>query len=127
MEKKSSTIIAFEKGFSRYVNSCLSRASRDYFRRLNREYQRLVPYDENVPEVGFTCKIIVCPFIHVEKRLSLSQAMQSLSPSERKLLYLKFYGERTDKEIANLFGVTRQAITKSKINLLIRLKSYIDC
>ena len=53
--------------------------------------------------------------------------MQILSPSERKMLYLKFYWERTDKEIARLFGVTRQAVTKSKINLLIKLKSLMDC
>lgn len=127
MEKKQSTIIAIEKGFSSYVNSCLSRASRDYFRRLKREYQRLVPYEEHVQELSLTCRIVVCPFIYVEKRISLEQAMQILSPSERQMLYLKFYRERTDKEIARMFGVTRQAVTKSKINLLIKLKSLMDC
>jgi DNA-directed RNA polymerase specialized sigma subunit len=46
-----------------------------------------------------------------------------LDSNEKKLLYLKFHLEKTDKEIVQALGVTRQAVTKSKMILLDKLKA----
>lgn len=73
---KSRTSTAVEKGFSSYVKMCLNRASRDFFRRHKREYQRLVPY-EDIPEIVLSCSVTVYPFLHVEKYLTLEQAVQT--------------------------------------------------
>lgn len=34
--------------------------------------------------------------------------------TQRKLLFLKFYEEKTDAEIANLLGLSQEAVSKTK-------------
>ncbi|MGC6589186.1 sigma-70 family RNA polymerase sigma factor [Paenibacillus sp. Dod16] len=120
------TRIAVEKGFSSYVKSCLRHASRDFFKKLYYESAPLKPFDETSSDLYITLNIFDSPFVHAVEYASLFQAIQKLSPTEKKVLYMKFYKDMTDQEIASTFGVTRQAITKSKLLLLVRLRRYMD-
>ncbi|WP_411722737.1 sigma factor-like helix-turn-helix DNA-binding protein [Paenibacillus peoriae] len=56
----------------------------------------------------------------------LSEAIKTLRPSERKVLYLKFMQDQTDKEIAESLGSTRQAATKLRKKVLLKLKSHLE-
>ncbi|MNW67751.1 sporulation sigma factor SigF [compost metagenome] len=60
------------------------------------------------------------------QQLWLLQPLSSLSISEQRLIYLKFFEEKTDQQIAVLLGVSRQAVTKSKIIVLDKLKRRMD-
>ncbi|MDF2923945.1 MAG: hypothetical protein K0R57_2859 [Paenibacillaceae bacterium] len=126
MSTSESTIEAVEKGFSSYVKSCLRHASRDYFKKLHRDYYHLRSFDELACEVNIILNICANPINEIEENAILSEAIGTLSASEKRVLYQKFIQEKTDKEIALSVGVTRQAITKSKINVLVKLKSQLE-
>ncbi|WP_431091372.1 sigma factor-like helix-turn-helix DNA-binding protein [Paenibacillus sp. 8b26] len=57
---------------------------------------------------------------------SLSQAVADLSIIEKKVLFLKFYKDKTDREIAETLGVSRQAISKLRKTILVKLKYYME-
>ncbi|WP_044482110.1 sigma-70 family RNA polymerase sigma factor [Paenibacillus antibioticophila] len=114
---------AVEKGFSNYTKVCLKHASRDYFKKLYRD-SVLVPFDECEPKIAINIRTSTT--ITFEDYAALSQAIETLSSSEKKVLYLKFFQDKTDKEVAQFIGVTRQAITKSKSNVLVKLKSHLE-
>lgn len=57
---------------------------------------------------------------------SLYEALSSLKPLEKRLIYLKFYKEYTDRQVATILGVSRQAVTKAKKKLLEKLKIKLE-
>lgn len=120
------TCEAVERGFSIYVKHCLRNASRDYFKKLYRDYFHARPFDAVAFETNNTLDIWTSMTVSIEDLTVLSQAIETLSSSEKKVLYLKFFQDKTDKEIAQFIGVTRQAISKSKTNVLVKLKSHLE-
>lgn len=38
---------------------------------------------------------------------------------------MKFFEDMTDKDIAEVLGITKQAVNKSKAQLLIKLRKYM--
>ncbi|TYA14781.1 sigma-70 family RNA polymerase sigma factor [Paenibacillus faecis] len=121
------TCEAVEKGFSIYVKHCLRHASRDYFKKLYRDSFHAIPFDAVAFETNNNAlDIWTSTTVTIEDLTVLSQAIKTLSSSEKKVLYLKFFQDKTDKEIAQFIGVTRQAISKSKTNVLVKLKSHLE-
>ncbi|MEI2394770.1 MULTISPECIES: sigma-70 family RNA polymerase sigma factor [Paenibacillus] len=121
MRNNNHFIEAVEKGFSSYIKSCLQHASRDYFKKLNRESYRVAPLDESAHEIDVVVGSFTTSAI-VDDYASLSQALDNLTTLEKKVIYLKFYQDKTDKEIAQILGVSRQAISKFKTTILVKLK-----
>ncbi|MFB5677926.1 sigma factor-like helix-turn-helix DNA-binding protein, partial [Paenibacillus terreus] len=80
--------------------------------------------DECEPKIAINIRTSTT--ITFEDFAVLSQAIETLSFSEKRVLYLKFFQDKTDKEIAQFIGVTRQAITKSKSNVLVKLKNHLE-
>lgn len=126
MGSELSTCEAVEKGFSIYVKQCLRHSSRGYFKKLYRDSVYVKLFDEDTFEANNTLNIRTSPTVTIEDITVLSQAIEMLSSSEKKVLYLKFFQDKTDKEIAQFIGVTRQAISKSKTNVLVKLKSHLE-
>lgn len=48
-----------------------------------------------------------------------------LNTNEKKILFMKFFEDMTDKDIAEVLGITRQAVSKSKAQLLIKLRKFM--
>lgn len=116
-----------EKGFSRYIQSCLYHTSRDFFRKIDREFRYTEPLDEDTDGNHLTIDFFVPPTAaYVEAQECLFSAIRALNPMEKKLLFLKFYEEKTDTEIAHMLGLTQQAVSKTKRLLLDKLKSQLE-
>lgn len=115
---------AVERGFSIYVKQCLRHASRDFFKKFYRDnfHDRL--FDEVLFDTNDTLR--TGTIVPIEDSTVLSQAIETLNASEKKVLYLKFFQDKTDREIAQFIGVTRQAVSKSKMNILVKLKSHLE-
>ncbi|MGV2881689.1 sigma-70 family RNA polymerase sigma factor [Paenibacillus taichungensis] len=127
MKNGQKEILAVEKGFSRYIQTCLFHTSRDFFRKIDREYHRTEPLNEDFDTDALNVTInFFSSTLYVEAHEYLRSAIQTLNPMEKKLLFLKFYDEKTDAEIANSFGLTQQAISKSKKLLLDKLKNQLE-
>lgn len=127
MRKHGTDLKAVEKGFSSYVKSCLYHSSNHFFNRINKEKTIFKPFDELNNEVNIhVVNIFFTTTNHVEEREWLSQALHLLTPVEQKIIHQKFILDKTDQEIADQFGVSRQAITKSKSHILVKLKRYME-
>lgn len=119
-------ISAVEKGFSSYVKSCLTHKSGNFFRSYNQEKNRIRSTTEFNEES--LLRISECPtqFTSFDEEESLFEVIRSLNSLERRLIYLKFYEEKTDREVAKILGVSRQAVTKAKKKLLVKMKKRIN-
>lgn len=113
-----------EKGFSIYIKLCLKHASRDFFIKLYRDSFHVEPFDEY--ESILTFDFWTNSTLTIEDSAILLQAIETLNSSEKMVIHLKFFQGKTDKEIAQMIGVTRQAISKSKANVLVKLKSHLE-
>ena len=51
--------------------------------------------------------------------------MSGLGDTERKVLYERFYNERSQREIAEEIGVSQMYISRMERRLLERFRSYI--
>ncbi|WP_181593043.1 sigma factor-like helix-turn-helix DNA-binding protein [Paenibacillus sp. YN15] len=49
-----------------------------------------------------------------------------MNSMEKRLLFAKFYEEKTDTEIARTLGITQQAVSRAKRLLLDKLKSHLE-
>ncbi|RAU96881.1 sigma-70 family RNA polymerase sigma factor [Paenibacillus sp. YN15] len=115
-----------EKGFSRYIHACLFHTSRDFFRRIDRELLCTKPLDEETDGIYLMMNRFSSPIVYAEAQECLLSVIRALNPMERKLLFMKFYEEKTDAEIAQLLGITQQAVSKTKRMLLGKLKSRLE-
>jgi RNA polymerase sigma factor (sigma-70 family) len=117
---------AVEKGFSVYIKLCLQHVSRDYFTKFNRDLYRVRPLDEMEDQQNLLQSIPMYNTSSIEEVDILSDAIQKLNFIEKKILYLKYIQDKTDKDIAYSIGVTRQAISKSRTNALRKLKIQLE-
>lgn len=113
------------KAFINYAKKCLKHARKDYYRKENRELYRLT----FLSDLPFDIGILGIPshLYPSEDYILLLQASTKLklSANEKKILFMKFFEDKTDKEIAKALGVSRQAVSKSKSQLLNKLRKYM--
>ena len=55
----------------------------------------------------------------------LREGVKELSPIERRIVYYLFFEERSEKEVAEIFSISQQAINKRKIKILKKLKNFL--
>lgn len=113
------------RSFISYAKKCLKHAKRDYFKKENRELYRLT----FLSDLPFDIGILDMPshLYPSEDYILLLQAGSKLklSVNEKKILFMKFFEDKTDKEIAKALGISRQAVSKSKSQLLNKLRKYM--
>ncbi|QQZ61229.1 sigma-70 family RNA polymerase sigma factor [Paenibacillus sonchi] len=120
---------AVEKAFSSYVKTCLRHSSRDYFRKMLHHSAHTTLLDERkIRNYSLSVSIYLPSLLQVEDKQAILQIINelNLSPVEKKILYLKYVRDQTDKDIANSLGITRQAVSKTKAHTLIKIKSYFN-
>ncbi len=64
-------------------------------------------------------------YTRVEDRDVIEKIMSGLGETERKVLYERFYNERSQREIAEEIGVSQMYISRMERRLLERFRSYI--
>lgn len=65
-------------------------------------------------------------FASAEARVTLAQALTGLTPRERRILEMRFFGDFTQAEIGAAEGVTQMQISRLLKNLLGRLRDRIE-
>lgn len=61
----------------------------------------------------------------IELRLCLEQALKHLTYEERKLVYLLYEKDLSQKEVAKIFNVSQQRINSKNKKILKKLKNFI--
>jgi RNA polymerase sigma-B factor len=62
----------------------------------------------------------------VETSLTLEPAYRQLSERDRRLVYLRFYSELSQREIADEFGVSQMQISRWLVRVLRSLREYLS-
>lgn len=113
------------RAFIGYVKKCLKRARKDYILKQNRDMYRLTFLSEHALDVANSeTSFHLYPsedyilLLHASDKLNLSQ-------KEKRIFFMKFFEDKTDREIAMTLGITRQAVSKSKSQLLTKLRNYM--
>lgn len=117
-----------ERAFSSYVKACVQHAQKDYFEKLRRDLAYVVPLDTVTFEINinFLVRHHDMPQPQNVSVLFQISEISNLSSKEQWLLYHKYYEDKTDKEIAQLLGTSRQAVSKMKSNVLVKLKRIME-
>ena len=58
--------------------------------------------------------------------LARKSKSEGLTPAEKELMFLLYYENRTERELAEQYGVCRNAIHKRKIHVLKKLKNFLE-
>lgn len=119
---------AIKNAFSSYVQSCLRHASRDYYKKALRHTSHTILLDEKeLNNIKPNFSICLSSSTRVENCTTLIQIIDELkfSTVEKRVLVLKYCKDLTDKEIAYNLGISRQAVSKMKANLLRKLKEHL--
>ena len=64
--------------------------------------------------------------IERERLEQLYEALKQLDADERWLIGKLYFYENTEKEVAEILGISRQAINKRKQKILKKLESILD-
>lgn len=62
----------------------------------------------------------------LDEKITLQNAVMNLPANQRKLIYMRFYKDMSDAEIAKELAVTRQAVHQTISRALISLKKQIE-
>lgn len=113
------------RAFISYAKKCLKNARRDYIRKQNRDLYRLTFLSDLTFDIGIFG--VTSHLYPSEEYILLLQASSKLklSSNQKKILFMKFFEDKTDREIAEVLGISRQAVSKSKAQLLIKLRKYM--
>lgn len=116
------------RAFINYAKKCLKHARRDYFKRQDRYLYRITFLGDFIFDVAILNLTSTSNHFPNDDYILLLQASKSLklSLNERKILFMKFFEDMTDKEIAIKLGVSRQAVTKTKIRLMKKLQNFME-
>ena len=119
---------SIERALSSYVKACLQHAQKDYFGKLRRDSAYVVPLDAVTFEMNINFLVHHYNMLQPQHDPVLSQIpeISYLTPKEQWLLYHKYYEDKIDKEIAWLLGTSRQAVSKMKSNVLVKLKRIME-
>jgi RNA polymerase sigma-B factor len=76
--------------------------------------------------VGDTIAATNDGFAQAEILVSLAPAMRTLPERERKIVYLRFFEEKTQQEIASIIGVTQMHVSRLLSRSLIALRTSLE-
>jgi RNA polymerase sigma-B factor len=76
--------------------------------------------------IGATIGFVDDRLERADLRLSLRMALATLTPRERRIVYLRFIEERTQQEIATEIGVTQMQVSRLLSRLLERLHAQLE-
>lgn len=60
------------------------------------------------------------------ERLSLEEAIQHLTERERLIVYLRYYKDQTQTEVAERLGISQVQVSRIEKKLLLEIKSYLN-
>lgn len=64
-------------------------------------------------------------FAHAELRVALGPALTTLDEREQKILTLRFYGYKTQSEIADQIGVSQMHVSRLLARALVKLRAHL--
>jgi len=119
--------------FTAYMSSLIHFASIDYDKKQRKERNRSVLFPENDPNGPFPYlgtkdhieETQVSSIEDIASSLPLYKALLKLTETEKKVLLDAYVFIKSDNEIAKDKGVSQQAISKTKIKAINKLKTYL--
>jgi RNA polymerase sigma-B factor len=99
---------------ARQVDGCFQASSLD------------VPVGQRAESLGESLSEVETRFDLVETSLTLQPAYRQLSERDRRLVYLRFYSELSQREIADEFGVSQMQISRWLVRVLRSLRQYLS-
>jgi RNA polymerase sigma-B factor len=99
---------------ARQVDGCYQAASLD------------VPVGQRTESLGESLSSVESRYDLVEMSLTLQPAYRQLSDRDRRLVYLRFYSELSQREIADEFGVSQMQISRWLVKVLRSLRQYLS-
>jgi RNA polymerase sigma-B factor len=81
--------------------------------------------DDETP-IGATIGALDARLERADLRLSLRLALAKLTPRERRIVYLRFIEQRTQREIAAEIGVTQMQVSRLLTTILTRLHAPLE-
>lgn len=99
---------------ARQVDGCFQASSLD------------APVGQRAESLGESLSEVETRYEHVETTLTLAPACQQLSERDRRLVYLRFYSELSQREIAEEFGVSQMQISRWLVRVLRSLRDYLS-
>lgn len=96
-------------------------------RQLEKEAKNRIVSFDNVKEYDFELDIdietaLIQSELEEESLLKLQKALTALSPQQREVIYLKYYKEFSNDEIADVLGVSNQVVRNISSRALIKLR-----
>ena len=61
-----------------------------------------------------------------DARLIVEPALQQLKPREREVIYLRYYQDRTQREVGQRIGVTQMQVSRIETKAMKRLREAMD-
>jgi RNA polymerase sigma-B factor len=99
---------------ARQVDGCFQASSLD------------VPVGQRAESLGESLSQVESRYDLVETSLTLQPAYRQLSERDRRLVYLRFYSELSQREIADEFGVSQMQISRWLVRVLRSLRQYLS-
>ena len=99
---------------ARQVDGCFQASSLD------------VPVGQRAESLGESLSVVEPRFDLVDTALTLQPAYRQLSERDRRLVYLRFYSELSQREIADEFGVSQMQISRWLVRVLRSLREYLS-
>jgi RNA polymerase sigma-B factor len=99
---------------ARQVDGCFQASSLD------------VPVGQRAESLGESLSQVESRYDLVETSLTLEPAYRQLSERDRRLVYLRFYSELSQREIADEFGVSQMQISRWLVRVLRSLREYLS-
>ncbi len=129
MSKNTEKLDDLEKAFNIYIKIILTRTARDFYRAQSRYYANSIPLElaeeNDLSETNFEMNIGASEAHCLEKYIEdeiLALIIGSLQPKEKYLIYLKFFEDKTDRQIAMIYGIRQQSLNQRKNRLLNKLR-----
>ena len=98
---------------ARQVDGCFQASSLD------------VPVGQRAESLGDSLSSVEARYDLVDTSLTLGPAYRQLDERDRRLIYLRFYSEMSQREIANEFGVSQMQISRWLVRVLRSLRQYL--
>jgi RNA polymerase sigma-B factor len=83
-------------------------------------------FPDDDTSIGATIGAVDDRLERADLRLSLRMALATLTPRERRIVYLRFIEERTQQEIASEIGVTQMQVSRLLTKILRRLQVQLE-
>jgi RNA polymerase sporulation-specific sigma factor len=65
------------------------------------------------------------PQIKATERIALQQSLSSLSPTDRQLILLRYWEEKTQKEAGDILGMTQVQVSRREKKILDELRKLM--